>query len=159
MLEIDARFPSQTPMAVYHSTGINLVEELARITLSDPDSALAPGGSAPAPDGSVTAPISSVRGTILEHVRVRQDHLSVEGEGMMAEAGPLHLAEGFFGAEEALTNHEEGKDDWVATLVVTGEDLPAARERRDRVLEEMGARCGVRSFSDEGPDERFGQRR
>jgi pyrrolysine biosynthesis protein PylC len=28
VLEIDARFPSQTPTAVYHSTGINLVEML-----------------------------------------------------------------------------------------------------------------------------------
>jgi len=28
VLEIDARFPSQTPAAVYHSTGINMVERL-----------------------------------------------------------------------------------------------------------------------------------
>ncbi len=30
VLEIDARFPSQTPTAVYHSTGINLVEMLMK---------------------------------------------------------------------------------------------------------------------------------
>ncbi|MDY0386775.1 MAG: 3-methylornithine--L-lysine ligase PylC [Methanolobus sp.] len=33
VLEIDARFPSQTPTAVYHSTGINLVELLLQAFL------------------------------------------------------------------------------------------------------------------------------
>ena len=28
VLEIDARIPSQTPTVVYHSTGVNLLEEL-----------------------------------------------------------------------------------------------------------------------------------
>ena len=34
VLEIDARIPSQTPMAVYHSSGVNLLSELADITLN-----------------------------------------------------------------------------------------------------------------------------
>ena len=42
VLEIDARFPSQTPTAVWLSTGVNLAEHLAACVFS-PSSAGAPG--------------------------------------------------------------------------------------------------------------------
>jgi len=145
VLEIDARFPSQTPIAVYHSTGINMVERLARI-FSPQDKSR--------PDPVPTRPM---RGSILEHIRVRHGRLSVCGEQIMAENGPLHLEANFFGADEALTSYVSGKDEWVATLMVKGSDLEDAREGRDRVIREIRDRCGVRSYCDESPQERFEQ--
>jgi pyrrolysine biosynthesis protein PylC len=147
VLEIDARFPSQTPIAVYHSTGINMVERLARI--------FSPQGQS-RPD---SVPTRAMRGSLLEHIRVRDGHLSVCGEQIMAEDGPLRLEADFFGADEALTSHASGKEDWVATLMVEGSDLEDARDRRDRVIREIRDRCGVRSYCDESPQERFGQGR
>jgi pyrrolysine biosynthesis protein PylC len=145
VLEIDARFPSQTPIAVYHSTGINMVERRARLFSAQNKSR---------PDAVSARP---ERGSVLEHVRVRRGHLSVCGEHIMAEDGPLHLEADFFGADEALTSHASGSDDWVATLMVKGRDLEEARERRNRVVGEIRDRCGVRSYTDESPQEPFRQ--
>ena len=139
VLEIDARFPSQTPMAVYHSTGVNMVEGLARMFSSS-------AGRVPTP-----LPAQPPRGALLEHVRFCRGHLDVCGEHIMAAAGPLRLERGFFGADEALTNHAPGREAWVATLVVGGSDPDDARKRRDRVVREIRDRCGVRSYADESP--------
>ncbi len=145
VVEIDARFPSQTPIAVYHSTGINMVERLAMIfsaqDRSKPDS----------------VPARPLRGSVLEHIRVRDGQLIVCGEHIMAEDGPLHLEANFFGADQALTSHAPGTHDWVATLMVSGSDLEDAREGRDRVIREIRNRFGLKIYSDEYPQERFGQ--
>jgi len=139
VLEIDARFPSQTPTAVFHATGLNMVDLLIGAFAVDPGEALtslsSPGGGA----------------SILEHIRVRPGRLSVCGEGIMAEAGPLHLEEGFFGAHEALTSYTENHDDWVATLMVRGSDLREARACRERVIEGIRARFGLERYDDESP--------
>lgn len=145
VLEIDARFPSQTPIAVYHSTGINMVERLAR---------LFSGQDTSKPDSVPTRP---GRGSILEHIRVRDGQLTVCGEHIMAEYGPLHLEANFLGADEALTSQAPGEHDWVATLMVNGSDLQDARERRDRVIREIRNRFGLKIYSDEYPHERFRQ--
>jgi pyrrolysine biosynthesis protein PylC len=145
VLEIDARFPSQTPIAVYHSTGINMVERLAMIF------------SAKDKVETAQAPTRPIRGLVLEHIRVRDGHLTVCGEQIMTEAGPLHLEANFFGADEALTNHAPGKDEWVATLMVTGSDLDGARDRRERVIREIRNRFSVKSYGDEYPDGRIGE--
>ncbi len=147
VVEIDARFPSQTPIAVYHSTGINMVERLAMI-FSAQDKGK---------PGSV--PTRPMRGSILEHIRVRDGQLTVCGEHIMAEDGPLHLEANFFGADEALTSHAPGRPDWVATLMVKGSHLEDARERRDRVIGEIRDRFDLRIYNDEYPQEPLGQAR
>jgi len=139
VLEIDARFPSQTPLAVYHSTGVNMVEVLARLFSGEVGT------------GTVSVPALPERSSILEHIRVRPGRLSVCGERILAEAGPLHLEVDFFGAHEALTNHAPGRGDWVATLMVRGADLRDAQARRDRVIGEIRTRCGLESYEDEHP--------
>lgn len=157
VLEIDARFPSQTPIAVYHSTGINMVERLATIFSAhdpgegDSDSNLEDTGE---PDADPTRP---VRGLVLEHIRVRDGQLSVCGEHIMAEDDPLHLEADFFGADEALTSHAPGREEWVATLMVKGLDLDDALERRDRVIEEIRHRFDLKIYRDEYPQARSGQ--
>jgi len=145
VLEIDARFPSQTPIAVYHSTGINMVERLAMIFSHQEE------------NGTSQVPTGPNRGLILEHIRVRDGHLTVCGEQVMTDAGPLHLEVDFFGADEALTSRAPGKDDWVATLMVTGSDLDDAWERRGGVIREIRDRFDVKSYGDEYPDGRFGE--
>lgn len=139
VLEIDARFPSQTPMAVYHSTGVNMVEVLATVCSGEPGT------------GAVSVPALPERSSILEHIWVRPGHLSVCGERIMAEAGPLHLEENFFGAHEALTNHAPERGDWVATLMVRGSDRRDAQARRDQVIREIQTRYGIESYEDEYP--------
>ncbi len=147
VLEIDARFPSQTPMAVYHSTGVNMVELLAGIFLPREND---PVRGAP---GHEFDPIhrGPARGSILEHIRVGRGQLTVCGERIMAGAGPLHLETDFFGADEVLTDYHPQKEEWVATLVVTGSDLADAWDRRESVIGEIRNRCRVTHYRDESP--------
>lgn len=123
ILEIDARLPSQTPTVVYWSTGINMVELLGGL--------FAPG-----------MPVSAMnsaepRSVLYEHVRVTEESMEIAGEHIMSGAGPLRLARGFFGADEAITSHREGASDWVATLIFSGPSPEEVLVRRWRTLERI----------------------
>jgi len=135
VLEIDARFPSQTPTVVYHSSGINLVEALWH-------------GDR---DGFCSNPPATARGVLYEHILVAGESLSVCGEHIMAGAGPLAVRHDFFGAQEALTNYRPGRTTWVATLIMVGQDLGKATALRERVLANIRQSCGITTYSDMAP--------
>lgn len=135
VLEIDARFPSQTPTAVYHSSGINLVEALWH------------GGR----EGSCANVPATARGVVYEHILVQDKSLSVCGEHIMAGAGPLTVHHDFFGAQEALTNYRPGRTMWVATLIMVGQDLGEATALREQVMANIRQSCGIATYSDSAP--------
>ncbi|HZK83264.1 MAG TPA: 3-methylornithine--L-lysine ligase PylC [Desulfosporosinus sp.] len=137
VLEIDARLPSQTPIAVYHATGINMLEILGEAFRQ----------------GKPWQPFTVLekRGVIYEHIHVSDDYLEVSGEHIMADVGPLHLYPDFFGADEALSSYSPGRTDWVATLIITGEDCKAAWDKRCQVLQEIRKEFGIRHYYDRYP--------
>jgi pyrrolysine biosynthesis protein PylC len=120
VLEIDARLPSQTPIAVLKSTGINMLEILGGIFVK--------GALPPLLDDK------PLRGVIYEQIRVSDKGIEVLGEHIMADAGPLKRVDQFFGADVALTNFEGGKLPWVATLIMTGKDRREAWLKRRDVI-------------------------
>ena len=130
LLEIDARLPSQTPTAVYWSSGLNIVELLFR-TVRDA-----------APPAIDRAPL---RACVYQHVRASQGMLEVLGEHVMGGAGPLRLVPGFFGADEALTDYAPGRAEWAATLIVTAADVHGARERAGVVVAELARHEGLQA--------------
>ncbi|MBC2713140.1 MAG: 3-methylornithine--L-lysine ligase PylC [Desulfosarcina sp.] len=140
VLEIDARFPSQTPLAVYGSMGCNMVEMLADLFL--------PGK--PSEWRSTKSP----RGARLDHIRVTSRAIFVEGEHIMADAGPLDRVSGFFGADEAITSYREGAPEWVATVIVTGDSRERAVEKRNRVLASIRNRFNLEKIVDRFPENR-----
>jgi len=135
VLEIDARFPSQTPTVVYHSSETNLVEALWH-------------GDR---DGPCSNPSTTTRGVIYEHILVEGESLSVCGEHIMAGAGPLCVHHDFFGAQEALTNYRPGSAIWVATLIMVGQDLCEVTSLRERVLASIRQSCGITTYVDNVP--------
>jgi pyrrolysine biosynthesis protein PylC len=135
VLEIDARFPSQTPTVVYHSSGINLVEALWH------------GGR----DGVCSNSPATARGVVYEHILVQGESLSVCGEHIMAGAGPLSVHHNFFGAQEALTNYRPGRTTWVATLIMVGQDLCEAISLREKVIANIRQSCGITTYADPVP--------
>jgi pyrrolysine biosynthesis protein PylC len=103
LLEIDARLPSQTPTAVWRSTGVNLLVELVGCF-----TALS---AAPPEPGLLKAKAK----VVYEHVLSRGGIVSRHGERVMASKGPLFLMPGLLGAEIALAS--EDPEDFVATLI------------------------------------------
>lgn len=141
ILEIDARFPSQTPIAVFHSTGVNLLEELAALFLpefrpSDPSAS------------------SLLRHASLEHIRVTADAIQVAGEGILKTQGtPFRIETDFFGADEAVTTFEPGIGEWVATLIFTGKDAKAVSQKRQQTFNAIQQALNIRTITDEYPRE------
>jgi pyrrolysine biosynthesis protein PylC len=119
VLEIDARLPSQTPTAVYWSSGLNIVELLQRTFR----------------EGRLPAIDRRSRGAcVFQHVRAQDGRLGVRGEHVMGGARPLALVPGFFGAHEALTDYQPGSGSWSATLITLGATVGEARRAADEVV-------------------------
>jgi len=129
MLEIDARFPSQTPMAVYASTGINMVEILTDLALHQK---LDPVSLPENPDHAV-----------VEHIEVTPRGIAVKGENIMKSQGSLHLQTDFFGADEALTSFVKGSRRWVATMIYKGKNRRDVMKKRDKILKKMGQQLNL----------------
>lgn len=123
VLEIDARLPSQTPIAVWQSTGVNMLERLSDVYMRGrlPDRA----------DNGLEI------GVVYEHIRVSQDGIESLGEHVMAKAGPLRLLKGFWGSDEALTNYMPCRLSWVATLIFTGYDRAEAWAKRCETIKSL----------------------
>ena len=139
ILEIDARIPSQTPIAVYHATGVNMMSELAEIFA---------GGNPAAPRSCARE-----RFVALEHIRVEGNRARVLGEHILSEAEPLTVEKDFCGADEALTDYAPGKENWTATLISAAESREELARKRARIPEEIAAliRQDV-VFGDEEPE-------
>jgi len=119
LLEIDARLPSQTPTAVYWSSGLNIVELLHRTAC----------------DGCVPDIDRTASGAcVFQHVHARDGRLTVIGEHVMGSARPLALVPGFFGAHEALTDYEPGCASWSATLITLAASVSEAQRTADDVV-------------------------
>ena len=144
MLEIDARFPSQTPMAVFASTGVNMVELLADQFLNrkmnyDPDQTLE---QKPVQKPEQT-PAQKPEHIIIEHILVSPKGIEVRGENIMKSCGPLHLETVFFGADEAVTSYVSGKSKWVATLIIKGKTSKTAWDKRKHILDDLGLQLNL----------------
>ncbi len=122
LLEIDARFPSQTPMTVYWSTGINMVEMLGSQVLDKQTADIKKG-----PDRTV----------LVEHIQVSGSKIAFPGEHIMAGDGPLTRQPGFFGADEAITSFTPGKKKWVATLIFTGKTVDAVSTKKQNCYKQI----------------------
>ena len=122
VLEIDARLPSQTPTAVYWSSGLNIVGLLAETVRA---------GAPPTVDRKAR------RAVVYQHVRASRGLLEVLGEHVMGSAGPLSLVPGFFGADEALTDYAPGRPEWAATLIVAAPTTAEARRRAGETVREL----------------------
>ncbi len=124
VLEIDARLPSQTPTAVYWSSGLNIVELVQR-TFRE--------GRLPAVDRRPKG------ACVFQHVRAQDGRLAVRGEHVMGGARPLALVPGFFGAHEALTDYQPGSGSWSATLITLGATLGEARRAAGEAVAAVAA--------------------
>ena len=139
LLEIDARLPSQTPSAVYWSTGVNLVKNLGELFIN-PETA--------------TAPLlaKKPRAVIYEHIRISGGRIEVAGEHIMSGSGPLSVHSDFFGADEAVTNYKPGRANWVATLIFTEKNMHAVHAKKAETIDAIMKHCGCDKYADPVPE-------
>jgi len=124
VLEIDARIPSQTPVVVYHSMGVNLLSELADITL----------------EGRFKSEIKNKSGfAAIEHYLIDEAGVHHKGEHIMVEGRPLSLKENFFGADEAITDYDGGRLPWRGMFINSGETREELDGKRNEMLHMLNA--------------------
>lgn len=120
MLEIDARLPSQTPTAVYHTTGDNYLEDLYQLFVE--------GGFQGSDDSRNSR---EKRYTSFEHLLISGGEITAHGEHIMTEGRNMVSMENSFGSDNAVTDFCEDEDTWRITLINsadTEEELEKKRE-------------------------------
>ncbi|MDP3386684.1 MAG: 3-methylornithine--L-lysine ligase PylC [Eubacteriales bacterium] len=122
VLEIDARIPSQTPTAVYHTTGANLIDELWHLFCE---------GILP------YRKLNENRYTIYEHLYVINGMIKDVGEHYISIRKPLSHYKGYWGADEAITDFKPGDKELVGTFIYNGNTLEEVIQKRSRVREEL----------------------
>lgn len=105
LLEIDARFPSQTPISIYQSSGINMVDILVELSL-----------------GTFNG-IKRTKNKVCYYQQIVVDDsgIKVMGEHVMESCINLKIVDGFFGADEGITDYEEGGNNFKAIVIVTAD--------------------------------------
>ena len=127
VLEIDARLPSQTPAAVLHSTGVNLLSELHRLFCGDWTQDSGP------------ARFAHERAAAYEHIAATVNSVCAHGEGLMSGTSPLSLHQGLFGADEVLTDYRPGDREIRATLINSAESAARLEQKRQDALRAISA--------------------
>ena len=138
-IEIDARLPSQTPAAVFHASGANIVELLVESFAA---------GRPPA------APTQALRGAVYEHVLVDDGRVEVLGEHIVGAAGPLRRCDGLFGADVVLTDRPDSgaaQGRWVAVLMTRGATAAAARGRAAAAVARLAYEHGLELVTESEP--------
>ena len=137
VLEVDARLPSQTPTAVYWSTGFNMIQMLGDLFLNK----------------FKAKPIkpNSPRGVVYEHIHVSPGVIEVAGEHIMSGSEELKIQSDFFGADEAITNWAAGRDEWVATLIIDADTRKTAWQKRNAVIADIRQHYKIETYRDSSP--------
>lgn len=114
ILEIDARFPSQTPSVVYHTTGINLYEELCSNYLGLKKRRIGK---------------TDTYYTVYAHFQVKDSLVFEKGEHIMGEASKLKRYQNLWEADEVITNYVPGIRNFVATCIYKGKEKKEVENR------------------------------
>ena len=132
VLEIDARIPSQTPTAVLHSTGINLLSEIVDLFEDNWDEGT----------GSLPLNVQAERFVSYEHYHISEGKLQSPGEHIMGAAGPLKLYTDYLAADEVLTDYREGDQILRGTFVNSGTTSQELEAKRISMCNELKALIG-----------------
>jgi len=117
LLEIDARFPSQTPISVYHAYGVNMVEMLAF--------------------PNVKTEIAANKICLYRQILVTNREVEIVGEHIISKRGRLSHIRGFFGADEAVTDYGLNSGDFAAILVITADTPEKANEKLNKCIQNI----------------------
>lgn len=122
ILEIDARFPSQTPIVVYHASGMNYVKELFDLfTTGYFQDAL----------------INTEKFASLVHYYVENGAYVSLGEHIMAEGGALRFTAGISKEAIVISDYIRGKISWRGTFIYSADTLEELSQRARMVTGEL----------------------
>lgn len=126
VLEIDARIPSQTPTAVYHTSGVNFVEELKNLFCGD--------GTIPKANQKAN---QEKKFCSYEHFLIDNGKITEHGEHIMSQGGILNLRERFYGADEVISDYTSNEKIWRGTFINWADTEAELMDKRQRMRERI----------------------
>ncbi|MEA4922481.1 MAG: 3-methylornithine--L-lysine ligase PylC [Eubacteriaceae bacterium] len=129
MLEIDARLPSQTPTAVYKTTGVNYMNELYGLFV----------------EGVMKEKANRRKVySAYEHFLISDSTVDAPGEHVMTEGHPLMYREKNMGADEVITDRETDSNQFRATVICTAKTLPGLKLKQRRAMAHLEEASHIR---------------
>lgn len=125
VLEIDARLPSQTPITVLKSSGVNMLSEIADITLFGEFRS------------ENTADTKEENFAVYEHLRRENGQVIQEGEHSMSDANPLTLRNDFLGSREVISDYMKPGVDFRGIFINWGSTASEVDEWRNTLLHSL----------------------
>jgi len=140
ILEIDARIPSQTPTAVYYSTGINFLEEIYAVFCGTW-----------ANEKSCEANAATELFTAFEHLEVsfssKGNIIKRSGEGIMTQCTPLSLFKNYLGSDEVITDFCDNSHIMRCTMINAAKTDDLLSEKRKKAYLHI-AKCNNQNAID-----------
>ena len=136
VLEIDARIPSQTPTAVYHTSGVNFIEELRDLFCGD---GLFPEKKLKKNEQKNQAKNTKKKLCSYEHLMIDNGRITEHGEHIMSQGGILQLRERFYGADEVISDYKSDKQIWRGTFINWAETEEELMIKRQSMRARLGA--------------------
>lgn len=141
ILEIDARLPSQTPIVVYHASGMNYIGELYNVFC----------------DGTFRCSLTDAGAfASLVHYKFGDGVISSHGEHIMTEGRPLNITEGV--CEDVkdiivISDYYHSSMSWRGTFINRADTPEELMSREKQMLEELQTHFG--NFKGEKHDHIF----
>lgn len=129
ILEIDARFPSQTPISVFHSTGINMVKVLVEEEYS--------GAGFEKGD----------KVCLYQQIQVDRQEIAVLGEHIMSDCNGLQVIEDFFGADVGITDYVPGSETFKSIIIITEKTEERAYKKFEKVKQAILRNVSLREMA------------
>lgn len=130
ILETDARLPSQTPIVVYHASGMNYISELYNVFC----------------DGTFRKPLTDTGAfASLAHYEFKDGVISSHGEHIMTEGRTLNITEGV--CEDVkdiivISDYYHSSMSWRGTFINRADTPEELMSREKQMLEELQAHFG-----------------
>lgn len=133
IMEINAIFPTQTPMSIFYSTGINLLVELLKV--------FADGKMGESIANTVDTKYEKIKNVVLEDFQFIGKNPTFKGEANLRKAGPLKIMVDFFGTDYAVTDYLDDDHEWQAILVNIADTEAKLMEKRIGAREALLEHC------------------
>lgn len=117
--DVRAEIPSQTPLAVYHSTGINLLEVLWNWCGNGQNSMIW---------------INENRSVLCADIQFASGRVQIRAQKDLGSVPQLRVVNSFFGADHAITNFVSGINEWVASMIFHGHSASTLKQRHNQAM-------------------------
>jgi 3-methylornithine--L-lysine ligase len=143
ILGINAGMPTQTPSAVYQSSGLNIISMLIDIFVKG----ISPS-SVPTRDRVCT----------YEHLIFDHGLLYSIREGAINGkngTGRLEIIKNWFGFDQVITDYDRNSQKWVAMAMCVGDDIKEVSRKRTKALNQVMDKSGAMKHIDSTPSKLF----